>query len=291
MSSGIGSISTGSMHRPDPKDFFKKIDSDGSGDISPTELKALSDKVKEMSGDTLDAGADAFATYDSDSSGTLSADELKVVLDSNNGAGSSRGMEGMPPPPPPRVEQAAASYADNSGEDTLTSVISTLKKLLEQLQSESATGTSNTTTTAASTRKDPQDFFNKVDGDSSGAISKDELKTLAENLNKMTGQSIAVDDSTFAALDSDSDGSLNSEELKSFMDKSGFAPPPPPPGGMAMAPPPEDDQSQSTSSTSSTASSSSSDLVAQLQALLEKLSKSYASKTQDSADSLLSISG
>jgi Ca2+-binding EF-hand superfamily protein len=98
--SSIGSIGASGMQRPDPMGMFKKTDSDGSGGISQTELKSLSDSIKEKTGNTLDASSEAFAGYDSDGNGSLSGEELKTVLD-NSGFGPSQGMQGMAPPPPP----------------------------------------------------------------------------------------------------------------------------------------------------------------------------------------------
>lgn len=273
--STIGGISTSST----VFDLFKKVDSDASGDVSRSELQTLSEMIAES---TLDASEESFAQYDSDGNGTLSEDELNAVLDSGK---PPLGMEGMAPPPPPSAEQAATTYSENAGEeeDTLASIISGLQNLLSQLQS---------TGLATSASNDEGDgFFGTVDNDSSGAVSLDELKSLAQNLNSMTGQSISVDEDTFSSYDSDGDGSLSSDELKSFMDESGFAPAPPP-GGMAMGPPPEDEDEQTTVTSSlSSVSGSSADLIAQLQTLLDQLSRSYASQTQSGTESLISVTG
>lgn len=271
--STISSIGTNSV-----LDLFKKVDSDGSGDVSRSELQALSEKITTS---TLDVSDEAFAGYDSDGDGTLSEDELNAVLDSTR---PPLGTEGMAPPPPPPAQQATSAYADNSGEDedTLASIISGLQSLLSQLQSGSSA-----TLTASSSNERSDGFFGRVDTDSSGGVSLDELKSLAQNLNSMTGQSITVDEDTFSAYDSDSDGALSSDELKSFLDKSGFAPPPPP-GGVAMGPPPEDGEEQATAAS---ATSSGSDLVAQLQTLLDQLSRSSASRGASGSESLLSVTG
>ncbi|MFA6500144.1 MAG: EF-hand domain-containing protein, partial [Desulfurivibrionaceae bacterium] len=115
-------------------------------------------------------------------------------------------------------------------------------------------------------------------------ISKDELTTMAEKMQKMTGQSITVNNDTFAAADSDSDGSLNADELKSFMDKSGFAPPSPPSsGGMAMAVSGDDSEAKSSGT-----KGSSQKQIDLLQIMLEQLTK-LSKEESKSSTSLLDV--
>jgi Ca2+-binding EF-hand superfamily protein len=90
--------------------------------------------MKEKNGITLDVSNESFKTYDSNSDGTLSGDELKSVLD-KSGFGPPQGMQGMGPPPPP-PQQASNSYnanSPNSGQDTVSELVSNLKMLLEKL--------------------------------------------------------------------------------------------------------------------------------------------------------------
>ncbi len=259
-------------------DLFRKTDSDGSGSVSQSELQSLSEKVASSS---LDLSDEAFAGYDSDGDGTLSEDELNAVLDSGK---PPMGMEGMAPPPPSNGE-AVSAYADNTGDedDTLASIIAGLQSLMAQLQSGSSDPSSS---------QDGQDgFFSTVDGDASGGISLDELTTLAQNLGSVTGQSITVDEESFASYDSDGDGVLGSDELKTFMEQNGLAAPPPP-GGMAMAPPPPEREGETLKSDATDSSGTSgAELIAQLQTLLDKLSRSYGSQTGSGTESLLSVSG
>jgi Ca2+-binding EF-hand superfamily protein len=211
------------------QNLFKKMDADGSGGISQAELKTLATDINSKTGKTLKVDDTSFTSYDSDGSGTLSSEELMKAMESN-GFGPPGGMAGAGEMgPPPAKDQAAATYAANAGEDSLASLIADLQQQLLQLQSESGNqGTSTDTTSINNTknRHEPQDFFKKVDTDGNDTVSKDELAIMAEDLKKMTGQSIAVNTDTFATADSNGDGALNSDELKSFMDKSGFAPPP-----------------------------------------------------------------
>lgn len=281
----ISSVGSAAMYRPDPKEFFKKVDSDGSGEVSQAELKTLAEKIQEKTGQTIDVSDEAVAGYDSDGSGSLSAEELKAVME-NSGFSAPKGMEGMSPPPPP-PQQAASSYeanATSADEDSLASLIDTLNTLLEKLSalagSSSSDDSSESSSVAGSlaqasmTKTDG--FFTEVDSDESGGISQDELKTLSENLSQMTGQTLDVSDDAFSSYDTDGDGSLSAEELKTAMEKNGFKPPPPPPGSM-------DGTTASDSDTSVLA-----DQIAELKSLLQNLAQ-YSSSGSSTTSSLLSI--
>lgn len=280
-SGGFGSYATQVMQRqgPGPQDLFKKVDSDASGGVSQAELKTMAEEINSKTGKTLGADETSFSGYDSDGSGTLSEEELMAVMNSN-GFGPPSGMEGgekaMGPPPPPPKERATAAYAANSGEDSLFSLITGLQQMLEQLQT-GATGEGESTTDNGGSRRDPLNLFGKADSDGSGVISRDELATMADNLEQMSGQAISVDDDTFGAADSDSDGSLNADELKSFMDVSGFAPPPSP-NRAATASSGDDATATSSSATTTTSSVSNTgksrqEKIELLQAMLERLTK------------------
>lgn len=268
-----------------PQDFFKKVDSDGSGGVSQAELKTLAEDIQKNSGKTISVDDKSFAGYDTDGNGTLSAEELKGVLDSS-GFGPNHGVQdGMAPPPPP--QQAANSYdanASNSEQDTLASLIDNLKTLLEKLSSGSGNTDSNTSETSSlqqNQRPDPQDFFKKVDTDGSGGISKDELKVLADNMQKMTGQTLDASEEAFASYDSNGDGSLSADELKAAMEKNGFAPPGPPLGGMRT-------ESASGGQAAQTTAVSGKDQITELRDLLNTLSK-YSESDNSTSDSLLSV--
>lgn len=280
-----GSLQQLMMPRPSAQDFFKKVDGDGNGSISQSELKTLAADIKGKTGDTLKVDTASITNSDSDGDGSLNATELAALM-AASGFGPPQGgqdMDGAPPPPPP--DQAISAYSANSGKDTLATLIAGLEKILAALQE--TTG-SSASASSASGRPKAQDFFTKVDSDGSGGISQDELTTLASNLEKMTGQSLTLDATTFAGFDRDGDGSLNSTELKSFMDKSGFAPPPPPPGDLAMrgtssATSSDDSESDDSSAVSST---STQDTLAMLKKLLEQLS-AYSGNDNNGFSALL----
>lgn len=278
MVNSIGNNGMSGMHRPDPKEFFNRVDSDSSGGVSQAELQAMTEEMQKISGKTSTISSDNFSSYDTDGNGTLSSDELKTVLESSGFGPPVSGQDGMGPMGPPQ-QLALNSYDTNSGEDTLASVISDLQNLLDKLTSESDSEDSASAQNSNSTRTgppSPEDFFKKVDSDSSGGISQDELQTLADNMQKMTGQAFDVTSEAFTSYDSDGDGSLNADELKSALEKNGFGPPPPPPGG-------ERDRAQSTQNSSGNVQ----DQVAILRDLLKKLSQLDSSDS--SIESLVSV--
>jgi Ca2+-binding EF-hand superfamily protein len=266
--------------------MFKKIDADGNGGVSQAELKTLAEDINSKTGKTLSVDDSSFTSYDSDGTGTLSAEELMSALTSN-GFGPPKGAGAGEMGPPPSQDQAATAYAANTDEDSLTAMIADLQNLLQQLQSESDTQDTDTATVKnGKNRPEPQDFFKKVDSDGNDTISQEELLTLAEDLQQMTGQTITVSDDTFTTADSDGDGSLNADELKSFMDKSGFAPPPPPPGEMGVAT--SSDTSQ-TESESISAGKSKQEQIDLLKIMLEQLTQQLSNTESTTSTSLLNI--
>ena len=76
--------------RPDPAEMFNKVDSDGSGGVSRSELDTLVQDISSKTGNSIDT-TDAVSTYDADGNGELSGDELKSFMEAR----------GMKPPPPP----------------------------------------------------------------------------------------------------------------------------------------------------------------------------------------------
>ncbi len=126
MVSSIGSGSSIGMFRPDPKELFNKVDTDGSGGISQVELKEFSDSMEKKTGMTLDVSDTSFAEYDADSDGTLSTTELDSLMESNRPTSQEDGMRGMGPPP-------SSDMSASSSTDSLDELISALKTLLESL--------------------------------------------------------------------------------------------------------------------------------------------------------------
>jgi Ca2+-binding EF-hand superfamily protein len=90
------------------------------------------------------------------------------------------------------------------------------------------------------------DVFQTADSDGDGILCTSELSTLVEGIEKVTGNSINVDDA-LSTYDADQDGGLSGEELLQMMTDSGFAPPEmsgaeESEGGMKPPPPPPAEQ-------------------------------------------------
>lgn len=271
----VGSIGSGGsigMGRPDPRDLFKKVDTDSSGGISPSELKTFSEDMEKKTGNSLDVGDSAFTTSDADSDGTLSTAELDSLLESSRPEPPAGGGQGMGPPPPPAGE-ASAAYVANSG-DELSTLISGLQSLLEKLSSLSGSESGNAAVSGTG-EKGQGSFFAKVDSDESGGVSQSELQTLADDMASKFGITLDTGDDAFASYDTDGDGSLGEKELKAVMDANR----PEPPGGMQAQgpPPPPPDQSASSSSLSLD------EQISALKTLLESLSKSDGSSSGESS--------
>lgn len=69
-----------------------------------------------------------------------------------------------------------------------------------------------------------KDAFQISDTDSNGVVSQTELETLAAGIEKVTGNSINVEDA-LSSFDADQDGGLNGEELLEMLSSNGFSPP------------------------------------------------------------------
>ena len=102
--------------RPDPSEMFDKIDTDGSGGISQSELDAFVQDLSDKTGKSIDA-TNAVSTYDTDKNGELSQDEFKSFMDAS----------GIAPPPPPHggpgMMNGVGAGGESSGTDA-DSVIS-----------------------------------------------------------------------------------------------------------------------------------------------------------------------
>ncbi|MDK9717659.1 MAG: EF-hand domain-containing protein [Trichlorobacter sp.] len=272
------------------QELFNKVDSDGNSSISQTELTALTDKISEDSGKTLDASS-LLSQYDSDSDGSLNSDEMDSLMESikpkherdamlNNEDQSGNQSSGLD-------TTSLASYLSNSGQDLVSSLIS----MLQQMQSSSSDDEDDSSISSSSAINGkqgpppppppkPEEMFSKVDSDSSGALSSDELQTMLDKLAEMTGQS--QDASTLITqYDSDSDGALNSDEMDTMMKSMG--PPPPPP-----------QQAQSGSSNSDESSSALQSALASLlknadQTSLSNLLKQLQGSSSGSGTSSLNV--
>lgn len=84
------SVQRASRPAPSPERLLSKIDADGSGGVSDTELQGLLDDVAKKTGvSSQTSAADLVKQYDANGDGSLNADELGQTMQSV-----------LPPPPP-----------------------------------------------------------------------------------------------------------------------------------------------------------------------------------------------
>lgn len=211
---GYSSYSVGGQ-RPDPaamrQKLFEKIDSDGDGGLSETELTAFTeqaDKARRSQG-SQGVQAPSFSDMDSDGDSALSQDEfssgmqkLEAQLQSQfntmrqsggmgGGMGGMGGMGGPPPGPPPGGGAGGPQGASGTGgQDRIA------------------------------------ELFKSLDSDEDGSVSEDEFSVLAQALSggkSADGSSSSSTSSTsgsgskgpsFSKLDTDGDGKVSSAEFE-----------------------------------------------------------------------------
>ncbi|WP_427999610.1 XopAW family type III secretion system calcium-binding effector [Acidovorax sp.] len=157
---------------PSPERLLAKIDADGSGGVSGTELQGLLDDVAKKTGVSSQASAaDLLQQYDSDGDGSLNADELGKTMQSVM-------------PPPPSTMAFAQSRSDSSSSSTgatgqagddLFGKVDTdgdgavsqteLQALLEKMSGG----------TASKTGVSSDELFSQLDADGDGSLSEAEF--------------------------------------------------------------------------------------------------------------------
>jgi Ca2+-binding EF-hand superfamily protein len=226
MVNGIGSSSSYMNYnqtsavrsRPDPAEMFSKVDTDGSGGISQSELESFVTNISNKTGKSVDATG-AVTTYDTDGSGELSQDELKSFMEATM-------------PPPGGVKRMGGEHGQK---DPFNSIDTDSSGGVSQSELEtfftdfsSKTGQSVDYTNAVST----------YDTDGYGELSKDELKSFmdANNMappppppggpgmkkgadNSGTSSTTSAD-SIISAYDKNGDGVLSSDELQGYLDET-----------------------------------------------------------------------
>ncbi|MDG4475191.1 EF-hand domain-containing protein [Thiovibrio frasassiensis] len=126
-STETASVGNGGSHHG-PHDFFKKVDTDGSGGISLDELSTMATNIQDKTGQAITVDQDSFAAADSDGDGSLNTDELKAFMDKS----------GFAPPPPPEGMAMKTTSEDAQAESSKTKAggqeqIDLLKIMLERL--------------------------------------------------------------------------------------------------------------------------------------------------------------
>lgn len=166
------SVQRASRPPPSPERLLSKIDADGSGGVSDTELQGLLDDVTQKTGVSSQASAaDLVKQYDSDGDGSLNADEL------------GKAMQSVLPPPPSTMAFAQSRSGDNSssaaatgqaGDDLFGKVDSDgdgavsqteLQALLEAMSGG----------TASQTGVSSDELFSQLDADGDGSLSEAEF--------------------------------------------------------------------------------------------------------------------
>lgn len=153
--------------------MFAKVDTDGNGSVTQSELGTMLDNISQKTGATFDDAAKVFSAMDSNADGSLSSAEL------------GDGMKDlMPPPPPPstmdfaQTRSNSATASNGSSGDDLFSKIDTdgsggvsndeLQALFDKMASDS--GVSNSSDTSAS------DLFGKLDSNGDGSLTQAEFE-------------------------------------------------------------------------------------------------------------------
>jgi Ca2+-binding EF-hand superfamily protein len=158
-------------------DLFAKLDTDGDGSISQSEL----DTGMKSRGHEQQGGQNAFGSMGMDTQGFA--------------AMMGGGMGGMPPPPPPPDELASS----------ITSALSSLDADSNSSISLSEFGLGDAASTATDSTQ--QALFDMIDGDKSGDLSSkevsafaDQMKALFEKMQQMGAQVGAQQSSAASSL-------------------------------------------------------------------------------------------
>jgi Ca2+-binding EF-hand superfamily protein len=150
-------------------DLFGKVDADGNGSVSESEMKTLMDKMG------MNFSSDSFAKLDTDSDGSLSATEFEAARTqggtSAQGSSGTQAAGGMPPPPPPGGGGSAT--ASSTTYDPLDTNQDGTVSASERL----AGSTSSSSTNAVSA------LLKTMDTNGDSQISKDETDAFMQKLN------------------------------------------------------------------------------------------------------------
>lgn len=208
--------------RPDPGDMFNKVDSDGSGGISQSELETFVQDISSRTGGSIDT-TDAVLTYDADEDGELSQDELKSFTEDN-----------MPPP------SAVMGMGHGGGPGDLFHGLNTdssggiSQSELDKWAGEMSGEIGNSI--------DTTDAISKYDTDMDDELSTDELKSFMDasgiepapppprgrgsgmnGLGSIDPSSASSAESILSAYDTDADEMLNIDELQEYLVNSDTA--------------------------------------------------------------------
>ena len=189
---GEGSSSATSATGQAADDLFGKVDSDGDGAVSKTELQAL---LEAMSGGTASqtgvSSDDVFSQLDADGDGSLTQAEFDAGRPSG-AAGEADGMQamgGMPPPPGGPRGAGGAGAASDSSSATSYDPLDTNEDGKVSAAERLAGGTSTAEQDAITA------LFNAIDTDGDASISASESKAFIDQLTSQV-QSTTSTEST-----------------------------------------------------------------------------------------------
>jgi Ca2+-binding EF-hand superfamily protein len=196
-----------------PGDLFSKTDTDGSGEVSQSELETLVEQISTITGTSVDT-ENALSTYDSDSSGELSDEELKSFMEATMqppmGMMGMQGLFGF-------FNQVDTDASGGISETELTTLAANISDQTGQTL-------------------DISDAISTYDSDGDGELSDTELKSFmgasgvkpppppppTMGMNRTSGDeeeiSATAAESIISSYDTDSDGVLNSSELQTYLD-------------------------------------------------------------------------
>lgn len=164
------SVQRASRPAPSPERLLSKIDADGSGGVSDTELQGLLDDVAKKTGvSSQTSAADLVKQYDANGDGSLNADELGQT------------MQSVLPPPPSTMAFAQSRSGDSSstatgqaGDDLFGKVDSdgdgSVSKTELQALLEALSGG-----TASQMGVSSDEVFSQLDADGDGSLSEAEF--------------------------------------------------------------------------------------------------------------------
>ena len=189
---GEGSSSATSATGQAADDLFGKVDSDGDGAVSKTELQAL---LEAISGGTASqtgvSSDDVFSQLDTDGDGSLTQAEFDAGRPSGPGAGADgmQAMGGMPPPPGGPRGAGGAGAASDSSSATSYDPLDTNEDGKVSAAERLAGGTSTAEQDAITA------LFNAIDTDGDASISASESKAFIDQLTSQV-QSTTSTEST-----------------------------------------------------------------------------------------------
>lgn len=160
-------------------DLFGKVDSDGDGSVSQTELQALLEAMSDGTASKTGVSSDdVFSQLDADGDGKLSEAEFDAGRPSAEAGGGMQAMGGMPPPGGPggpgRPGGADASADSTTTYDPLDTNEDGVVSLTERLA-----GSTSSVEQDASTA-----LFNAIDTDGDATISTSESQAFIDQLTR-----------------------------------------------------------------------------------------------------------